>query len=250
MKASTQLISTFAKGYGDDCVAESSTATGPASRLREALTGLKPQHRLIGRNLSKADVLRYDVGGRLVAVKDYSARPFLARYTIGRFLVRRECRAYERAGDAPGLAPFLGRLGPFALATEWIDAVPLAEHSTGSAAPAIFDRLDALIAGLHERGVALLDLHHRDVLVARDGSVHVVDLAVAHVLGPRPGALRRRLFARFAAQDRLAAARMRARFTGRSEEEALAGIDPAARRLWGVGRRVKAFWDRLRGKQV
>jgi hypothetical protein len=214
------------------------------------LAGLTPDLRLVGRNLSKADVLRYEVGGRRIAVKDYAARPFLARHTIGRLLVRRECLAYERAGDAPGLAPFLGRLGPFTLATEWIEAVPLAEHRGGSTHPSIFDRLDEVIAGLHQRGVALSDLHHRDVLVAGDGSVHVVDLAVAHVLGPRPGSLRRRLFARLAAQDRLAAARMRARFTGGSEAEALAGIDPAARRLWGAGRSIKAFWDRLRGKRA
>jgi hypothetical protein len=231
-------------------VAESSTAIAPASQLREALTDLTPELRIVGRNLSKADILRYDVDGRRVAVKDYGARPFLARQTIGRLLVRRECRAYQRAGAVPGLAPFLGRLGPFTLATAWIDAVPLADHPRESVTSETFDRLDALIAGLHARGVALSDLHHRDVLVAGDGSVHVVDLAVAHVLGPRPGALRRRVFARLSAQDLLAAARMRARFTGGSEAEALAGIDPAARRLWGAGRAVKSFWDRLRGKRA
>lgn len=250
MKASTQLISTFAKGYGDHCVAESSTATSSISQLREALTHLTPERRLAGRNLSKADVALYDVGGLRIAVKDYAGRPFLARNTIGRLLVGRECRAYERAGGAPGLASFLGRLGPFTLATGWIDAVPLAELAGGAVSPELFDRLDAVIAGLHARGVALSDLHHRDVLVARDGSVHIVDLAVAHVLGPRPGMLRRRLFARLAAQDLLSAARMRARFTGLPEDEALAAIDPSARRLWGVGRGIKAFWDRLRGKRA
>jgi hypothetical protein len=220
------------------------------SQLRAALTDLTPERRLVGRNLSKADVLLYDVGGRRIAVKDYAARPFLARQTIGRVLVGRECRAYEGAGDAPGLAPFLGRLGPFTLATGWIDAVPLAELPGGAASPEIFDRLDAVIADLHKRGVALSDLHHRDVLVAGDGSVHLVDLAVAHVLGPRPGVLRRRLFARLSGQDLLSAARMRARFTGRSEAEALAAIDPAVRRLWKAGRGIKAFWDRLRGKRA
>src|SRR4029077_1807025 len=98
--------------------------------------------------------------------------------------------------------------------------------------PALFDRLDALVGNLHARGVAMSDLHHRDVLVAEDGGVHVVDLAMAYLLGPRPGWFRRRAFARLCAQDRLSAARMRARFTGQSEDEALASLDPAARRLW------------------
>ena len=228
-------------------MAESSTAPSPPSRLGRALVGLTPERRIAGRNLSKADVLVYRVDGRRIAVKDYSARPFLARHTVGRLLTGRECRAYERAGHVAGLAPFLGRLGPVTLATVWIDAIPLSELPRGSASPALFDRLDAVVGGLHACGVAMSDLHHRDVLVADNGEVHIVDLAMAYVLGPRPGWLRRRLFARLSAQDRLSAARMRARFTGRSEDEALAALEPGSLRLWKAGRRLKGLWDRLRG---
>lgn len=231
-------------------VAESSTGSWTPESIRKALVGLPPELRLPGRNLSKADVSLYRIGGRRIALKDYGARPFLVRHTLGRLLVGRECRAYERAGDAPGLAPFLGRLGPFTLATGWVDSVPLADMPRGTAPPEIFDRLDEVLAGLHSRGVAIADLHHRDVLVAKDGAVHVVDLAAAYALGPRPSSFRRRVFARLSSQDRLAAARMRARFTGASENDALAKFDPAAVRLWGAGRRIKGFWDRLRGKRV
>ncbi len=228
-------------------MAESSTAPLTASRLKQTLAGLTPERRIIGRNLSKADVLVYRVEGKRIAVKDYSARPFLARHTVGRFLTGRECRAYERAGAVPGLAPFLGRLGPLTMATAWIDAIPLSDLSQGTASPQLFDRLDAVVRGLHDRGVAMADLHHRDVLVAEDGGVHVVDLAMAFVLGPRPGWIRRRLFERFCAQDGLSAARLRARFTGGSEDEALAALDPVGLRLWRAGRRIKGLWNRLRG---
>jgi len=229
---------------------ESSTGPATASPLQQALVGVAPERRLVGRNLSKADVLVYRVEGRRVAVKDYSARPFLARHTVGRLLVGRECRAYESAGAVPGLAAFLGRLGPLAMATAWIDAIPLSDLPPGTVSPELFDRLDAVIGGLHDRGVAMSDLHHRDVLVATDGGVHLVDLAMAFVLGPRPGWLRRRLFERLSAQDRLSAARMRARFTGRSEDQALAALDPAVLRLWRAGRRIKGLWDRLRRKRA
>ena len=74
--------------------AESSTASGAPSLTREALERLQPVRRLAGRNLSKADVLAYRTDAGMVAVKDYAARPFVARQTIGRLLVRRECRAY------------------------------------------------------------------------------------------------------------------------------------------------------------
>jgi hypothetical protein len=200
--------------------------------------------------MSKADVLVHVVDGRTVAVKDYAARPFIARQTVGRLLVRRECRAYLAAGSSPGLAPFLGRLGPFTLATAWIEATPLADLPAGLLSDAVFDKLDAVIATLHARGIAIADLHHRDVLVGGDGSVHVVDLAAAYVAGAEPSGWRKRIFERLRAQDRLAAARMRARFTGRSEADALAQLDPGSVRLWGIGRRVKAAWDTLRGKRA
>jgi len=230
-------------------VSESSTAPVVFPLDRTVLAGLTPERRFFGRNVSKADVSVYTLGGRRIAVKDYGARPFLVRNTLGRLLVRRECRAYRHAGGVPGIAPFLGPVGPFALATAWVDAEPLADLPDGKAPAAIFEQLDAVIAGLHARGVAIADLHHRDVLLGAGDAVHVVDFAAAFVLGSRPGAFRRRVFARLATQDRLAAARMRARYTGVAEEQALAGIDPTAVRLWGVGRRIKAFWDRLRGKR-
>ena len=212
--------------------------TGDA--ITAKLAGQTPVRTLPGRNGTKADVLVYETEGRRIAVKDYGKRAFLSRHLIGRFLVRRECAAYEAARGAPGLPPYLGRVSPFALATGWIDARPLSDRSGEILPDAVFDRLDAILAGLHERGVALADLHHRDVLLSDDGEVHVVDLAAAVASGP--------FFTRAAAQDRLAAARMRARFTGRSEEEALAALDPASVAMWRRGRAAKRLLDRLRGK--
>jgi hypothetical protein len=227
-------------------VSHSITGAGTLPLTRDSFAGLTPERRFLGRNLSKADVSVYSVGGRRIAVKDYAARPLFVRHTLGRLLIGRECRAYQRAGTLPGIAPFLGRLGPFTMATGWVDARPLSELPGGSVSLEIFDRLDAVIQGLHANGIAISDLHHRDVLVGVGGAVHVVDFAASHVLGPRPNGFSRRMFNRLSTQDRLAAARMRARFTGRPEDEALAGVDPTAVRLWGAGRRIKGVWDWLR----
>ena len=203
--------------------------------------------RLAGRNRTKADILIYGSTDGMIAVKDYSARPWIIRHTLGRWLVRRECRAYAATAGAPGLPRFLGRPGPLALALEWIDARTLSEFPDAGVEPACFERLGRIIDELHRRGVALGDLSHRDVLVADDGAVWVVDLAAAWVLGRRPGALRRRLFAHFREADRFALARLRARFTGGDREAAVRGADPKVRAWHRRARRVKWVWDRLRG---
>jgi len=182
-------------------------------------------------------------------VKDYGSRPCLVRQTLGRYLVRREAKAYRSAAGLPGLPRFLGRVGPFALALEWIEAAPLARPAPGTVPAAAFDRLERIVSGLHERGVALGDLHHRDVLVGEDGTVHLIDLATALVLGHRPGPLRRALFRRFRDQDRVALARLRARYCGGDEDAAIDAVGRRAASRYRRGRRAKAAWDRLRGKR-
>lgn len=201
--------------------------------------------RLPGRNFTKADVVCCEVGGRRAAVKTYAPRPAWIRHLLGRWLIRRESAAYRAAAGVPGLPEFLGRLGPYALATAWVDARPLSSLRGQSLDDEVFAAAAATLAALHERGVALADLHHRDVLVTDDGGVFLVDLATAWVLGRRPGRLRRALFRHFREQDLAALSRMRARFTGRGEAEASA----SAARWHARGRRVKKLLDRLRGKR-
>ena len=219
----------------------------PAGDLVAALRTAVPILRLPGRNATKADVLQYELDGRRLAVKDYTARPRWIRNTLGRWLVRREVAAYRATAGLPEVPALVGRLSPFAFATEWVDARPLSALSARPLDPALFDRLERALAGLHARGVALGDLHHRDVLVTDEGAVHVVDFATAWIAPPGSGALRKAIFRRMAEQDRLAAARLRARFTGMDEAEALAGLPPAAVRRWRRGRAVKRLLDRMRG---
>ncbi|HEX6850572.1 MAG TPA: hypothetical protein VF139_04135 [Candidatus Polarisedimenticolaceae bacterium] len=224
---------------------------GPAesSTAWEALLGRTLPRRVVpGRNRTKADVSFYDLDGRRVVVKSYAARPWWVRASLGRWLIARECRAYVAAGGAAGLPRLHARPAPSSLVLEWVDAEPLSSLGATRLDPAVFDRLDAIVAALHARGVALGDLHHRDVLVGASG-VFVVDLATAWVLGPRPGRWRRFLFRRLSMQDRLAAARLRARFTGISEEQALASVPKEALVWHARGRALKRAFDRIRGRR-
>lgn len=213
------------------------------------LSGLEPLRHIEGRNSTKADILVYRLEDRRIAVKTYAPRPWWIRATVGRWLVRREAAAYRAAAGAPGLPTCYGRVGPHAVATEWVDGRSLAELRGQAVDPAVFDRIEVILAELHRRGVALSDLHHRDVLVSDGGAVHIVDLATAFRLGEKPGRLRRRLFVRMRDQDLVAAARLRARWTGIDEQEAIAAVSPEAAEWYRKARRLKAFWDRLRGKR-
>ncbi len=223
---------------------------GPdTEQLLGGLDGAEPSHRIVGRNRTKADVLFYDVEGRRIALKTYAPRGALVCRTLGRWLVAREASAYRAAGAVDGLPAFLGRPRPWAIATEWVAAEPLKHRRPEDLDDGVFERLGAIVAVLHARGVTLADLHHRDVLLGEDGVVWVVDLATAWVLGDRPGPLRRALFERFRESDLVNLARMRARFMGEDEAAAVASVSPKAAAWHRRGRRLKNVLDRLRGRR-
>lgn len=230
--------------------AESSTGESPSARLDRVVRTGTPVLRIPGRNRTKADIVVYRDGGRMIAVKDYGRRPLWIRASIGRLLVARECAAYRAAEGSDGLPRFLGRLSPHALALEWIDGPTLADRPALAADPRLHARLLAIVESLHRRGVALGDLHHRDVVVAEDGVVRIVDLATAWVAPAGASRWRRRVFERLREQDRIALARIEARGLGRAEAEALAGLDPSAVRRYLAARKLKGWWDRLRGRSA
>jgi protein-S-isoprenylcysteine O-methyltransferase Ste14 len=205
------------------------------------LSELDPVRQVKGRNRTKADILVYRLDGVDIAVKDYGARSWLIRQLVGRLLIRREAAAYRAAVGSPGLPLFLGRVGPFALATLWIEALPLDRFEPGSVDPAQLDRLEQIVDELHQRGIALGDLHHRDVLISRDGSVHVVDLAMAWVARQRNGRPGGGIFERLRELDHLALARIRARATGQDPAQAVTEIGGRAARHHRWGRHLKRW---------
>ncbi|MCZ7650162.1 MAG: hypothetical protein M5U13_02945 [Thermoanaerobaculia bacterium] len=222
-------------------------AGGPGSRAgwRELLAA-PPERWLSGRNVTKAEVGLFRAGETRLAVKTFARRPVWVRLLLGRWVIRREAAAYVAAAGIDGLPRFFGRPQPCALATEWVDAVPLPER--GRVGEEVFRRVAETVAALHVRGIALGDLHHRNVLVGDDGRVVLVDLATAWLLGVRPSRLRRAVFRRLCALDELALARMRARWTGGDVDAAVAAVGGSIARWHRRGRKLKTIWRRLRGK--
>jgi len=139
-----------------------------------------------------------------------------------------------------------GRVGPFGLALEWIDGETLADALARGVSTDPIPAIRTTLSRLHDRGIALGDLHHRDVLLARDGSVYVVDLATAWLAGPDARGLRRWIFERFRDADHVALARLDARIAGRDVDLAVAAVGPRAAAWHRRGRRLKGWLDGFR----
>jgi len=203
-----------------------------------------------GRNWTKADIFLWEEEGSRLAIKDYAARPAWIRMTLGRYLVGRECAAYQRLQGIPGIPVFAGRIDSCALAVEFVEGADLSRLRRGEIQSRFFERLLDLLAAVHRAGVAQGDLHHRDVIVGPSGDPFLVDFSTAIFLERRTGRLRRRLFETACASDRRAALKLKARHVPEAltgEERQVLDHPPAWYRLGKATRRLLFGMRRDRG---
>ena len=134
----------------------------------------------------QSSVYLVEIGGQQAAVKDFAETPPLFRRFIAPYLVRREVRALRVLQGTPGIPQIYGRIDRHAFALEYIEGTPLAEFKEGELAPEVFARVQSVIDGIHQRGVAHGDLKRRsNLLLTPDGEVFLIDFAAA-VIGRRP----------------------------------------------------------------
>ena len=137
------------------------------------------------RNWTKADIYRVPENPA-VLIKDYGRRHLLVRI-IGKFSLDNEERALLRLTGLRGIPAFHARLGPYALAMEFVDARPLPEANDSAGIPPDFaDRLEELFAAMETRGVLHADPHYRNILCGRDGQPYLIDFSWAYVTGTFP----------------------------------------------------------------
>ena len=185
------------------------------------------------RNRTKAEIRVERRDGREVVIKDYSSRPWPIRAFYGRPTLRREARVYERLAGIEGIPRCLGLETPERLVLERVPGRPLSAWREPVPQVAL-ERLVRLVGTVHERGVAITDLHHSNVLVDEVGRVHLVDFAIARIARDpaRPGLLVRLLMQ----LDDHAVARLVARQRGEPEPAPPPG--PFGR-LYRLGRWLK-----------
>lgn len=121
-----------------------------------------------------------------VVVKDYRPRRWLVRATYGRWMIRREARAYRRLAGAPAIPVLLGCLDSLALVLEYRPGTPMSRALAGQLPASFLDDLRDAVSTMHARGVIHLDLRHRsNVLADARGKPVVIDFGSALFFEPR-----------------------------------------------------------------
>ena len=103
---------------------------------------------------------------------------------LGHWLARREAAMLSRLEEIPniprvcGAVHHRGRRLRHAVAHEYVPGHPLGEHE--SVNDAFFARLRGLLAEMHQRDVAYVDLHKREnIIVGNDGEPYLVDFQIS-----------------------------------------------------------------------
>ncbi|MEA3399859.1 MAG: hypothetical protein U9R79_01305 [Armatimonadota bacterium] len=137
---------------------------------------------------ARPEVRRVRVAGQDAVVKDYGRGGSLfKRAILGSFLAQREAAALRRAEGIANVPRLLSTPQPWTVVLNYIDARCVTEVEEPDFGPEFFSRLEALIARLHQRGIAHGDLEKLDnILVTADGQPVLVDFAAAIMAGANP----------------------------------------------------------------
>ncbi|MCG3137187.1 MAG: hypothetical protein HJJLKODD_01030 [Phycisphaerae bacterium] len=144
--------------------------------------------------------------GRQVVVKFGRCTPilFFPGRWIGRWLAERESRLYAQLSDLPQVPDYRGRLGEFGFIHVFVPGAPLKKGQRVS--DQFFAELQQLIAALHGRDIAYVDLEKpENIIVGEDGRPYLIDFQISwdgHRDGLLPVSWRRWLTDRLQEMDR------------------------------------------------
>lgn len=142
----------------------------------------------------KADILLLSHDGTEMILKDYSEKGALVRW-FGRRQLRRERRALRRLQGIEGIPAILGEMAPCGLLLQPMpgEAITRWRRRRPEEIDPMLARLQELVARMHERGVAHLDLRKRDnILIDAAGRPSVIDFNASIVF--HPGSIGARVF--------------------------------------------------------
>jgi tRNA A-37 threonylcarbamoyl transferase component Bud32 len=126
--------------------------------------------------------------GRNAVVKDFAPRRRWVREVLGRWLTRREAKAYRLLEGSPGVPRLFGVLDPLALVIEYRPGVRMTRDLAGKLPLEFMPELRDAVGAMHARGVVHLDLRHRSNVLA-DPQGHPVLIDFASAIFFKPGGL-------------------------------------------------------------
>ena len=149
-------------------------------------------------------------GDAQAVFKDYARTPGWFGRIIAPVLIWREASALRRLAGITGIPKLYRQLDARGVLIEYLPATPWPQAKPPKIA---YERLDALVAAMHARGVAHCDLRApSNMLVSDDGVPYIVDF-VARVCRGRAWNLPWNwVFAQFVGADESALAKLRVRF--------------------------------------
>jgi RIO-like serine/threonine protein kinase len=114
-------------------------------------------------------------------VKDFCLNGFLFRNIIGRFLVWREKKAYERLKGIKGIPTLYRTIGGLVLVIEELSGNNIESMETvARLSETFFEDLRLLVDAIHERGVAHCDLKRApNIILGDDGKPYIIDWAAS-----------------------------------------------------------------------
>lgn len=137
---------------------------------------------------SRPDVRLIEHKSQRMVLKDYSGGNTTLK-ALGLMLLWREQAAYQRLEGMEGIPRCYGRLDPYTLVTQYVDACQSSDVPTEFLTEDLFVRLRLLVDAMHARGVVHGDLKRLDnILISADGTPYLIDFSAAFWNGSNPAA--------------------------------------------------------------
>jgi len=184
--------------------------------------------------------------GSRAVVKDFSINGFLFRNLLGRFLIWRERRAYERLQGIKGIPQFFRTVEGLALVLEEVPGTDLRElkHRGRKPPSEFFDKLSRLVKQVHERGIAHCDLKRAtNILMDSRGHPHIIDWGAAITRNEFRFFPLDRIYRRFLLDDAKAVVKQKRRYM----PDSVTPEEENAYQKWVTGEAlIRSLRDRIR----
>lgn len=156
-----------------------------------------------GASWMQANVYLINHGDQKIVIKDFSDAPCMVRCTFCRFAIKREIRALEQLQALHITPRYLGKVGDYAYAMEYIEGenFKFNKHVSNLA---FLMNMQKAVKTMHEAGVAHNDLHGKNIIITSDGKFYLIDFASAFFKPTKNGvvsAIKNKMFEFFAIID-------------------------------------------------